>query len=666
MNRRSRACVALLALAVLSQLSATLRAADMSATLTAAAAYESGGDVQPLRQIETWVAEATGNPGLRRDLEAGLAKLLEGQATFEARRFACLQLAVVGGEACVPALAGLLKNEQTAGIACFALTKNPASAAGQALREALLPLRGAAKAAVIQALGHRIDVSSATLFIGLVRDPDPVVAEAAVIALGRVATPDALKTLDTLRRDSNAQTVAWAREASLLAAERLAATGQAREAAAICSALLDPSLPISIRRGAFHALLGLDADRGAGRILDLLRSTDAALQPTAIAAIVTLPPDASLRQFASTLPSLPIPEQVLLIDAFAARGGPDATAAVRDQLAARDPAVRTAALVAVGRLGDATDVPRIAGLLPAANTPEQLKAIELALAGLKGGDQVDQALIGQLRNRMAGPKTPVLGALVRRAPRSAFPIFLGEAASPDEATAKLAFRGMSRVAEARDVSAMIEALVKLRAAGARDAAQTAVGQTLARIGDPVAGSAALRNALSKTQDSAARSTLLSLLAQCPDPEALAAVRGALADPDPNVKSSALRTLAEWPDPSAWEPLSELYRNAGTEAERVLALRGLARLLGEENARPSPALLPHYRDLLGSARSDSDRKLVLGALAGFADPEALKLAVAQLENAGARAEAAAAVKRIAEAIKDKHPQAAQAALQRLTQ
>jgi hypothetical protein len=131
-----------------------------------------------------------------------------------------------------------------------------------------------------------------------------------------------------------------------------------------------------------------------------------------------------------------------------------------------------------------------------------------------------------------------------------------------------------------------------------------------------------------------------------------------------VKQAARRTLAAWPDASAWSALADLYQQASSESERVVALRGLARLLGEQNARPDSRLISRYRDLLAGAKDDKDRKLILGALAGCADPDALALAVDQLGNAGVRAEAELAVRKIAEAIKGRHPQDAQTALEKL--
>jgi hypothetical protein len=58
------------------------------------------------------------------------------------------------------------------------------------------------------------------------------------------------------------------------------------------------------------------------------------------------------------------------------------------------------------------------------------------------------------------------------------------------------------------------------------------------------------------------------------------------------------------------------------------------------------------------------RLILGTLGGAAHPGALQLALPLCANAGVRAEAEVAVKKIAQSIKAQHPQAAQEALDRI--
>jgi hypothetical protein len=127
---------------------------------------------------------------------------------------------------------------------------------------------------------------------------------------------------------------------------------------------------------------------------------------------------------------------------------------------------------------------------------------------------------------------------------------------------------------------------------------------------------------------------------------------ACRDADPRNADPAIRTLAEWPNLAAWHSLMACYSatNAPYQAYHVLALRGLVRLIGEENAKPNATLLAGYLQLLSGAQNDEDRKLILGALSGVAHPEALRLAKELMAFEGIRPEAELAVKRIESALK----------------
>lgn len=72
----------------------------------------------------------------------------------------------------------------------------------------------------------------------------------------------------------------------------------------------------------------------------------------------------------------------------------------------------------------------------------------------------------------------------------------------------------------------------------------------------------------------------------------------------------------------------------------------------------------YRALIAGARGAADLKLILGALGGYGQPEALALALPLLSNPEVRPEAIMAVRRIAEATKAQNPGLAEEALKRL--
>jgi HEAT repeat protein len=255
-----------------------LSAADLSQLIAEAAKYESGRSIEPLQKIEQLLRDSASKPGQRAELEAALVKLLVPSATFEARRFACQQLMVIGTDASLPALAELLKSEETVGIACLALGSQRSPKAVEILRAALPAARGRARLQLISALGNLRDAQSVGVLAEMARDADAAVAGAAVVALGKLTSESSGETVAALGKEARPAT-AWAvTEASLRRAEQLAAAGDRESASAIYAELLRPSQPIHIQRGALAALLRLDKDGGEQRIL-LLKALANAKSP---------------------------------------------------------------------------------------------------------------------------------------------------------------------------------------------------------------------------------------------------------------------------------------------------------------------------------------------------------------------------------------------------
>ena len=323
-----------------------------------------------------------------------------------------------------------------------------------------------------------------------------------------------------------------------------------------------------------------------------------------------------------------------------------------------------ASILAVGRLEDASAVPLLVKALAGARSPEEAQDAELALATLRGGAATDQALVGQLKCCSADSKLRLFSVFTRRGARAAVPALLAEAGAADAETAQAAFRSLGKLSTGDDVPALLTKLQGLKAADARSDAETAVSRALAKIPDVARRSEIARAALAKTTNVESRASLLRLLPSAPDVSALAVVQAAVSDKDAEIRDAAVRTLAGWPDVGAWNALVAVVSHPESGTHRALALRGLVRLAGQQNARPDAALVDRYRQLLAGAKSDDERKLILGALAGAAHPDALQLALPLASSAGVRAEATLAVRKIAAAIKVQHPQAAQKALEQL--
>ena len=101
---------------------------------------------------------------------------------------------------------------------------------------------------VIGSFGVRRDAKAVEPFAGLLKDPDPAVAQAAARALGRIGiapAAEALENLDERRRESRLAIS----EGLFRCAEHLIAEGKTPEALVIYDRLIRPNSPVQVREG---------------------------------------------------------------------------------------------------------------------------------------------------------------------------------------------------------------------------------------------------------------------------------------------------------------------------------------------------------------------------------------------------------------------------------
>ena len=663
-----RPWVALVLATALTQ--ANLYAANPNAPTLPAAAYQSGLSAEPLRQLDQRLARAGTDPREGRELEAALMEMLQPDATFEAKLFACQRLAIVGTDRSLPALDPLLRSPDTVGMACLALANFPSAKADTVLRNALPYLAGVSLVQVVSTLGNRRDTRSVAELARLVNHPDPQVAQAATLALARVANRAARRTLTTLRRAPNPAVATILDEASLLEAEALVAKRDLKAARQIYEKLIQPTHSNQVRAGALDALLTLKGTRIEDRILSILDRRDFALQPdaplrpVAIAAIGRLHNARAGLTFAGVLDRLPASEKVLLIQALADLGPHAPRPALAAQLRSDVTAVRLAVIRAFAQLGDPADIPTFAEALTAAQTAEERRLVEAALIQLPEESTTDQALLAQWTPASPQAQAGLLNVLGRRGSRAAIPVLFAGARSSETTVARAGLQGLGRVGTPAEVPAMIDLYASLPPGAVRDDAETALARTLERMPDIAGRTQAICTKLDAATTTEARLALIRLLPLAGGAQALHAARAAAADPHESIRDAGVRALTEWPSPEAADDLIALYRDAPAPAHQSLALRGLARLAREANASPNTGLTDRYRQVLDLARNDDDRRLVLGALGACFHPNALALALEQRQHLPVRPEADQAVRRIAHALQPTQPQAAEAALKAL--
>ena len=222
--------------------------------------YQYGQSREPLTQVEDWVRENLKSPELSQVIANLLADLLATNATKDCKQFVCRQLAVIGTEKNVPALAALLASADTADMARYALQRMQAPSVDAVLLSAL---EGAGDAAtgIINTLGERRAVAALKTLAALVTSDNAKIAEAAIAALGKIGGRKASKALAKAKGDVAAELRRSVSDAQLAIAASFVESCDAAAAKAIYQTLTADDEEAPVRRAAELGLASLTQEK---------------------------------------------------------------------------------------------------------------------------------------------------------------------------------------------------------------------------------------------------------------------------------------------------------------------------------------------------------------------------------------------------------------------
>ena len=590
-----------------------------------------------------------------------LAVLKSGAPLFDKAR-ACQQLAVVGSARAVPTLAALLGDERLGDYARFALEPIDDASVDVALREALGRLKGRLLAGVVTSIGVRRDAKGVDALTKLARQGDKTVAPVALAALGRIATDEAIGAVRQVLTGGPASLRAAAADACLAAADRLRADGKGQQAAGLYDTVRKAKLPPHVRASAVHGAILARGQADLGLLVEALRSKDREVVRAAMRSARELPGPAVSQKLSAELGRARPSVQALLIDVLASRRDPGARKAIAALAASDAPAVRLAAVKALGHVGDASSVAVLVKAAGAADRAEAAAASR-SLRMLKGGG-VDAAILASMKGAKSDVRVELIDVLVARGHAPAATALLDAAGGADAKVARAALKALGTLGGPTHLPALRKLLVGTKDDALRRETENAVVAVARKIGDPGERADGLLAALSSATEPVARCSLIRVLGRIGGAHAYRAVSAAAGDADAAIKDAGVRALAAWGDGRAKADLLNIVRTTRNETHRVLALRGYVRLLAQDADRRPAETVRKYADVLAITRRSDSKKLILGGLVGVGHVDALKLAVEHLNAPGVGAEAASATLRIARAVMGTNRDEARAAMKKL--
>jgi HEAT repeat protein len=174
----------------------------------------------------------------KRESQGELIETLQKpDATRKDKADALRLLAQAGDGECVKAVAPLLKDEEQADMARYAIEPIPDPAVDEALRGVVAEAKGRPLVGAIASLGVRRDAKAVPALVEKLCDGDEQVAIAAAKSLGRIGGAAASQALEAALPKTKGFVQAAVVEGLFRAAESLAAQKQCKPAAAVYDAL---------------------------------------------------------------------------------------------------------------------------------------------------------------------------------------------------------------------------------------------------------------------------------------------------------------------------------------------------------------------------------------------------------------------------------------------
>ena len=638
-------------------------AADFDEVLSNVASYDYGDSRENLTTLSDMLRDASDDALQLAEYEKAMLEVVaDKKTTFAAKQFLCKELSIMGTEQSVPTLAKLLRKEETADIARYALERIPGEQVDEALVAAMKKTKGTVKVGIINTIGER-QIEDATQDLGkLLTNKDADVAMAAAAALGKIGTDASATLLGEALMQTEGRVREVAVDAYLKNADAFVQAGEKAKAAAIYTPLFAETESIPTRSAALTGL-AKTVENPTELIVDVLESDENQdIKAVAISMVHQCKRDMDLNAIAATMPELDALGQVQLLTAFRVKGDSAVRDAVINALDSENEEVSLTAIQALAAVGTKADAVRLAKVA-AETTGDKKEAAKEALSRLNANG-TNAAIVSAIADADAATKVELVEAVGERQMTESVPTLIDAARDAQVRVRVAALKALSQVASPNDLNSLIELLINAQSNAERREAERTVVSVAKEIEEKDEQGDAVIAAMATVEDMQAKSSLMLVAGRIGDPDALPIMRDALSSENNDLKRAAILSLSEWPTP---EPLTDLKTVAQTAEEpshKVLALRGYIQLIGLESDRPKSETVAMYKDAIDMAENVGEKRMALSGLSEVRSAEAMYLAAEYLDNSELQGEAEIAVLGNAWRANDADPEKVKPILQKV--
>jgi len=621
--------------------------------------YEFGQSRESLTMFAELVRSSIDSQKNKKLIEKGMLAFLKSDATLAGKQFICKQLSIIGTEDAVPILSPMLINKETSDIARYALERIPGRRVDKALRDALSKTKGEAKVGIINTLGQRKDERSVRTLSKLVYDSNKTIAGAAAAALGKIANPKACEILAEAIDKTKGSVKSIVLDSYLLCADQLCASDNKTEALEIYKKLFASDYSMPIRSAALRGIITASGDKGSDIILKTLKTENEKIKTTAISMIRELPQSQKIDKIVAELPNLSVTNKIQLLAALADRGDASAHGHVVNATKDENVEVRIAAMKALVKLGDETDIDLLIKIAADGDFAEKETARETL--GRLNGAKIDETIIANIDNNEPEIQVELIQSVGSRNISNAVDVLLKTATSEHRKVRLESIKSLEMIGSPKDLDSLVDLLLNVQSDVERRRAEKAVVAVAHKIEKQDEQATVVLKKLPSQKDIKDRCSLLRVLGNIGDPNGLPVLQESLKDKNEDIQKAAIQALTDWPTPEPLVDLLAVVKSSKNETHQILALRGHIRLLGLPSDRSKDETIQLYKTAMKLAKNTGEKRLALSGISNIRTVNALNTAASFLTDTELKNEAEVAVIRIADRIRRNFPKETKAVL-----
>ena len=553
-----------------------------------------------------------------------IAVISNKDATQDGKAWACRFLQIIGTEASVPALSGLLQDEILSTYARLSLERMTGSkVAAKALRDALGNAPAKTKIGIVSSLGMIRDTEAVQDIESLAKMAEGDLAKAALMALGKIAdgkSADALLKMDV--KDATKQ-AHW--DALIECAAR---TGGETAVSIYEKALASDSQ--QHRSAALMGMCNVDSGKGADLVASSLKGEDKALISAALTALATVKDEKFTSKAVSVLNDVSPAIQAKVITVLGVRGDKTALKDVVALLKSEDKAVKEAAVMSAALLGDA-GVVKI--LLATDGVDEKVlgKAIE------KMSDPtVDAAIVSALGDAKA--RSLAVSTIISRNVSAAVPELLKLTKNDDWNVRKTAWNALGVLTGEDKFGDLVAAVRDVKHDYDITYGAIAVRRSFGGINNKAKAFSELISAYDRGGHKL-KIAVLEMGSTAASSEALQLEIKGLNSGNADLAKAAVKAMSAWQNPDPADELLNVAKTSKDEVLQILALRGYISMAQPWGAKMNDdQRMEILNNAHGIAKRADEKKRIISGLRSVRNDASLKILIGYLNDAEVKRDA----------------------------